>query len=84
MMIIPLLIALCFLVAVLIVIARQERQRFEEKFPPLTDAEFLARCSTGIDPDVALRVRRIVADSLCVPYERLHPSARFNEDLGAF
>jgi hypothetical protein len=32
---------------------------------------------------VALRVRRIIAESLGVEYEWVHPSLRFLEDLGA-
>jgi hypothetical protein len=84
-----------FLVAVLVVIAVMKRGRtaiavvkwdraaFEERFPPISDAEFLARCSPGTDPEVALKVRRIVAEYFGIEYERVHPSARFVEDLDA-
>jgi hypothetical protein len=71
------------LLAVLIYVTARERKRFNERFPVISDAEFLARCKPGIDPGVALKVRRIVADSLGVKYERIYPSSRFAEDLGA-
>jgi len=59
------------------------RAAFKEHFPPISDAEFLARCSPGTSPDVAIKVRRIVAHFLAVEYERIHPSMRFVEDIGA-
>jgi hypothetical protein len=64
-------------------VARRNRAAFEERFPPISDAEFLARCSPGVDPAVALKVRRIVADYFDIDYERVHPSMRFVDDLGA-
>jgi hypothetical protein len=59
-------------------------EAFEVQFPALTDAEFVARCAPGIDPDVALRVRRVLAECLNIECERIHPSARLVEDLGAY
>jgi hypothetical protein len=56
---------------------------FRENFPPITEAEFLARCTPGANPAVALRVRRIIADNLDIEYERIYPSSSFIEDLGA-
>ena len=53
------------------------------RFPPISDEEFLARCTPGTRPEVALKVRRIVADHLAVEYERIHPSMNFIEDIGA-
>ena len=70
-------VILCF------ALARRERARFEERFPPISDAEFVARCGPGISPRVALGVRRILADTLGVEYERIYPSARWIADLGA-
>ena len=64
-------------------VAKLDRAAFEERFPPITDAEFLARCPPGTNPEVALKVRRMVADYFAIEYERVHPSARFIEDLGA-
>jgi hypothetical protein len=55
---------------------------FREKFPPITEAEFLARCTSGTNRAVALRVRRIIADNLDIEYERIYPSSSFIEDLG--
>jgi hypothetical protein len=59
------------------------RERFARRFPPISDAEFVARCRPGTNPEVALKVRRIVADRLGVEYERIHPSTSFVDDLGA-
>ena len=61
---------------------KEEAKAFEKRFPPISDAEFVARCTPGTDPAVALRVRRIVADWLGVEYERIYPSTRFVDDLG--
>lgn len=81
------LILLCaaglLLFAVLSYLVAKDRARFHERFPPISDAEYLARCKPGTDPEVALKVRRIVAGSLGVEYERIYPSSRFVEDLGA-
>lgn len=60
-----------------------DRITFEKNFPPISDEEFLRRCRPGTNPEIALRVRRIVAKHLCVPYERVYPSSRFVEDLHA-
>ncbi len=67
----------------LYLLAKRRRRMFEEQFPPISDAEFLALCSPDTDPKVALKVRRIVADYFAVEYERVYPSTRFIEDLGA-
>ena len=72
-----LLLLVCFL------LDRRARKAFEEQFPPISDAEFLARCTSGVNPEVALKVRRIFAESLCVEYDRIYPSSRIAEDLGA-
>jgi hypothetical protein len=79
----PFLLAVAFLVvATFVILCGQAKQRdFEERFPPITDAEFVAKCSPGVRPEVALRVRRIISDILGVEYDRIHPSTRFNEDL---
>ena len=70
-------------ILVSIAVAKQGRAAFEERYPPISDAEFLARCSPGVDPKVALKVRQIVAEYFGVPYERVHPSMTFIEDIGA-
>lgn len=66
-----------------IALVMRDRAAFEERFPPISDAEFLARCSPGISPEVALKVREIVAEHFAVAYERVHPSMTFIEDIGA-
>lgn len=73
----PIVFLCCLFMAI------RSRRAFEERHPPLSDAEFVARCTPGIDPSVALKVRRIVAEHFDVEYERVHPSTRFIEDLGA-
>jgi hypothetical protein len=70
-------------VVICIVVARIHEAAFEAKYPPLSDAEYVALCSPGTDPNVALTVRRIISESLNVDYERIYPSARLYDDLGA-
>jgi hypothetical protein len=79
------LVCLAFWVVVGILVARmsREQERFRERFPPISDSEFLALCSPGTRPDAALGVRRIVAETLGVEYHRVYPSSSFVEDLGA-
>jgi hypothetical protein len=76
-------LAVLFAVFLTIVLEKKRRDDFEKRFPPISNAEFVARCPPGTDPAVALKVRRIVADQLGVDYERVYPSSRFVEDLGA-
>jgi hypothetical protein len=56
---------------------------FNDRSPPISDDEFLACCGPGTNPEVALKVRRIVPDQMGVDYARNYPSTRFVEDLGA-
>ena len=80
----PVLICLAALgVLVVLVCGWRARAAFQERFPPISDAEFLARCAPGVDPEVALKVRRLVARHFAVEYERVHPATGFIEDLGA-
>lgn len=62
---------------------RCNRRDFEARFPPISDEEFLARCTPGTRRHVALGVRRIVAQQLGVEYERIYPESSFVNDLGA-
>lgn len=62
---------------------RKELTSYRERFPPISDAEFMARCRPGTRPEVALKVPRIVAENLGVEYKRVYPSSRFIENLGA-
>jgi hypothetical protein len=81
----PILVSMAVLTAIFIVVMVSARNRaaFEERFPPISDAEFLARCSPGVNPEVALKIRRIVAGHFAIEYERVHPSMSFVEDIGA-
>lgn len=76
-------VGVVFVVVLCVVLAVRDRAAFEERFPPISDAEFLARCSPGVDPKVALKVREIVAEHFAIAYERVHPSMTFVEDIGA-
>ena len=82
---IPILVGAAFVFVIVVVCAfatKWHREAIEENFPPISDAEFVARCRPGTDPEVALKVRRIVAEHFGIPYERVHPSMSFIEDLG--
>jgi hypothetical protein len=74
---------LIVVVVIFVGMAIRDRIAFRERFPPISDAEFMALCPPGTSPDVALRVRRIVAEALAVEYDRIYPSSRLIEDLGA-
>jgi hypothetical protein len=63
--------------------AQRTIERFNERFPAISDAVYLARCSPGTDPQIALRVRGILAESLGVEEQRIYPSARLMKDLDA-
>ncbi|WDI40856.1 hypothetical protein [Bremerella sp. P1] len=54
-----------------------------EKWPPISEDEFIRRCSPGVDRERALKVRRIISEQLGVDYDRVYPEQRFVEDLGA-
>jgi hypothetical protein len=69
--------------SIVVWIGIRRQAKFREKFPPISDAEFMALCPPGTRPEIALRVRKIISDSLNVEYERIYPSSRLNQDLGA-
>jgi hypothetical protein len=80
----PIILCVALLILLLVVcaiVSKRQRRAFEERFPPISDAEFMARCTPGTRPEVALKVRRMVADAFGVEYERVYPSTRFVEDL---
>ncbi len=54
----------------------------KEKWPPISEDEFIRRCSPGVDRERALKVRRIISEQLGVDYDRVYPEQRFVEDLG--
>lgn len=76
-------ICLLILFCLVAICSRHKQAVIREHFPPISDEEFLARCTPGTRPEVALTVRRIVAEQLGFEYERIYPSSRFVEDLGA-
>ena len=56
---------------------------FKRRWPAISDDEFVARCTPGTNPQVALRVRRIISEQLGIPYEHVHPDQSFVDDLNA-
>jgi hypothetical protein len=62
---------------------RVATKRFNERFPPIDDCEFMRRCAPGVSRDVALRVRRIISHALGIEYERIYPEQSFVNDLDA-
>lgn len=72
------------LIVFAIVIVRPARQQATFiAIPPITDDEFMARLPAGTNRDIALKVRRIVADQFNVDYGRISPDTSFVNDLGA-
>jgi hypothetical protein len=76
------LVFVCYAVCS-VISAKRKRESFENNFPPISDAEFIARCAPEIDPNIAVRVRRVLAECLCVEEEQIYPSSRLVADLGA-
>ena len=58
-----------------------QSKRWYEKWPAIDDEEFLARCPAGTNREVALKVRRIVAEQTGVEYEHVYPEQSFVDDL---
>ena len=57
-------------------------QHYFETHPPISDEEFLELCDPEVKPEVALKVREILADFSGVEKERIYPEARIVADLG--
>ena len=74
-------LGLCVFLAVGVVLDARRRRAFDERWPPISDDEFVARCSPGADRAVALEVRRMIAEQFSVPYEQVHPGQEFVGDL---
>ena len=55
---------------------------FKQKWPAISDEEFVKRCPPGTSKETALKVRRIVSKQLGYPYEHIHPGQNFMDDLG--
>lgn len=56
-------------------------RKFDQKWPPIDDDEFIRRCHSGVDRTVALRVRAIVAEQLGISYDQIYPEQNFVNDL---
>ncbi len=69
--------------ALVYAVSVQHQVNFERKFEPISDDEFMARLPTGTSREVALKVRRIVANQFNVEFERISPDTSFVNDLGA-
>lgn len=80
------LFVLGIFVAVIISMLTSQRrcEAFEAQFPPISDAEFMARCRPGTNPEVALKVRKIVAWELRIKYECIYPSTQFEDLLAIY
>lgn len=57
------------------------RPSFKERWPAISDDEFVARCTPGTRRTTALKVRRIVSEQLGIPYEHIYPEQHFFDDL---
>lgn len=73
------LVLVCIVIGILL--HKRDVARFNDRFPPIDDDEFVRRCGPGANRDVAIRVRRIVSEQLGVEYERVYPEQKFVDDL---
>jgi hypothetical protein len=74
-----------FLLAVICVASIRQKTGhlpYRNQWPPISEDEFIRRCSPGVNRERALKVRRIVSEQLGVDYDRVYPEQRFVEDLG--
>ena len=58
------------------VLTRREREKVLAKFGdklPMTDEEFVAACSAGVNPETALKVRETIVDVYGIDAEMIHP-----------
>jgi len=55
--------------------------KWKQRWPAISEEEFLAKCEPGVNRQRALKVRRIISEQLGIPYEHIHPDQRFIEDL---
>lgn len=69
------------ILVVCIAAAGKQQQQFDNQWPPIPEDEFLAKCPPGTSRETALRVRKIIAEQIGVPYERIHPDQDFADDL---
>ena len=62
----------------------QSMEAYRDTHPPISDEEFLKLCDPSISPEVALKVREVLADALGMRKEEIYPDARLIADLGAW
>lgn len=77
------IVVVLVLLSAMVYCMRRRQAALEQAFPPISDAEYLALCRPGTNPDVALKVRKVLAEALNVDWERIYPSSRLIQDLGA-
>lgn len=53
-----------------------------QEWPPISEDEFIRRCSPGVDRERALRVRKIISTQWGIDYDRIYPEQNFVDDLG--
>ena len=80
-MLLSIVILLCTIFTTLL-LYRSADVPSKEKWPPITEDEFIRRCPPGVNRERALKVRRIISEQLGVDYDRVYPEQRFVEDLG--
>ena len=78
---IEILVVAGFVVLLLMLAAWRSDRDFKQQWPAISEDEFVAKCTPGVDRETALKVRRIISEQLGVPYEHIHPDQRFVEDL---
>ena len=54
---------------------------WKQRWPAISEEEFISKCTPGVNPERALKVRRVISEQLGIPYEHIHPEQRFVEDL---
>ena len=70
-------------IAVAVILWRaSENLPCKDRWPPISEDEFIRRCSPGVNRERALKVRRIISEQLGVDYDRIYPEQRFVQDLG--
>ncbi len=62
-------------------VCRYRQPSFESTHPELTDEEYLQLFDWPVNPEVALKVRHILADLFNLPESRIRPQDRLFEDL---
>lgn len=77
--------SLIAIIAIVVGVLFDRKQRAERRrtHPPISDEEFVALCKPGTNPEIAIKVRHIIARNLNIPVEEIYPTDRFAEDLKA-